>query len=145
MSRIVSFRGKATSGSQETVHLHTNDGSTGYSIRKLEIMGAEPGTGTYELVLQIWTVEQTAVVGTVDFSDQTLLGVGYHRDNAGSQYPESTTIIFDNATFNQNIYLTAIDMSGNVKPINWHIELEQVKLDLNENTVATLKDIRNVA
>jgi len=29
--------------------------------------------------------------------------------------------------------------------MNYYIELEQVKLDLNENTVATLKDIRNIA
>ena len=29
--------------------------------------------------------------------------------------------------------------------VNYYIELEQIKLDLNENTVATLKDIRNIA
>ena len=28
--------------------------------------------------------------------------------------------------------------------VNYYIELEQMKLDLSENTVATLKDIRNI-
>jgi len=36
-------------------------------------------------------------------------------------------------------------LHGDVAPVNYYIELEQMKLDLNENTVDTLKDIRNVA
>jgi len=28
-------------------------------------------------------------------------------------------------------------------PMNYYLELEQIKLDLSESTVATLKDIRN--
>jgi len=143
MSRLISFRGKLADSGQETIHLQTIDGTIGYRINKLEIMGAEPGTGTYELVLQIWSIEQSTVVATVDFSDPTLLGVAYHRDNAGSQYPESSTIIFNTTIFNQNTFITAKDASGNTKPINYHIELEQFKLDGNENAVATLKNIKN--
>ena len=52
--------------------------------------------------------------------------------------------IFDNMTFNQDIYVTYKDDETAGKFINYYIELEQVKLDLNENTVATLKDIRNI-
>jgi len=44
---------------------------------------------------------------------------------------------------NQDIYITHIDTNGAI-PCNYYIELEQVKLDLSENTVATLKDIRNI-
>ena len=142
---IKTFRGLIANDTQDTILLHTNNGATGYRITKLEIMGGEPGTGTYELVLQIWKVPQTAITANVNFSDQTLLGVAYYRDNSGSQYTDSSTIIFDTDVFNQDIYLTAVDASGNAKPINYYIELEQVKLDLNENTVATLRDIRNVA
>jgi len=142
---IKTFRGKIADGAEDTIVLHTNNGVTGYRITKLQVMGAEPGAGTYELVLQIWKVSQTAISAVVDFSDQTLLGVGYYRDNAGSQYTDSVIIIFDTDIFNQDIYLTAVDVSGNAKPINYYIELEQIKLDLNENTVATLKDIRNNA
>ena len=143
MSRIVSYKGLLPDGTQEAIPLGTIRGETGYRIKKLEIMGAEPGTGTYELVAQIWSIQQSTIVGTVDFSDQTLIGVAYYRDNAGSQYQDSVTVVFDNITFNQDIYVTAKDVSGNVKPINWHLELEQVDLALDEATVATLKDIRN--
>ena len=35
-------------------------------------------------------------------------------------------------------------MHPDSRPVNYYVELEQMKLDLNENTVATLKDIRNI-
>ena len=52
-------------------------------------------------------------------------------------------VIFDNEIFNQDIYITHTD-NKNAESINYYIELEQIKLDLNQNTVATLKDIRNI-
>ena len=75
--------------------------------------------------------------------------IGYLRlrafnENSSSQSTfGGTSIIFDNMTFNQDIYITHKDDDGG-QPINYYIELEQVKLDLNENTVATLKDIKNI-
>ena len=48
-------------------------------------------------------------------------------------------------TFNQDIYITHTNLHADAGPVNYYIELEQIKLDLNENTVATLKDIRNQA
>ena len=45
--------------------------------------------------------------------------------------------------FNQDIYLTHLESQGS-SAVNYYLELEQIKLDLNENTVATLKDIRNI-
>ena len=36
------------------------------------------------------------------------------------------------------------EISGTQQKMNYYIELEQVSLDLTENTVATLKDIRNI-
>jgi len=55
-------------------------------------------------------------------------------------------VIFDNEVFNQDIYITYTDNGGGSnEDINYYIELEQIKLDLSENTVATLKDIRNAA
>jgi len=143
MNRSISYRGKLADSAQDTIPLHTNDGKTGYKITKLELMGAEPGTGTYELVLQVWSIKQTTVVGTVDFSDLTLLGVGYYRDNAGSQYQDSTTVIFDNIIFNQDIYVTAKDVSGNTKPINYYFELEQIDLTEDQALVAIVKNLRN--
>ena len=61
---------------------------------------------------------------------------------AAQTYPEDMTIIFDNMVFNQDIYITAKAEQGT--NVNYYIELEATKLALDENTVATLKDIRNI-
>jgi len=104
---IKTFRGKLTNGAQDTISLHTNDGSTGYRIVKFQVM-APDGSENIESVVQIFTVFQTAGASqSIDFSNQTLL----------------------------------VDYTAS---INYYIELEQIKLDMNANTVATLKDIRNV-
>jgi len=141
---IKSFRGKLADDGIDIISLSTNNGSTGYIIKKFEIMPDRPGNDSFELICKIFSIPQTAATNTVDFSDQTLLGVAYISGAANSvNYPFSGGVIFDNVTFNQDIYVTAVDSNG-TEPTNYHIELEQVKLSLDENTVATLKDIRNI-
>jgi len=142
---IKSFRGLIADDGEDVIHLHTNDGSTGYKIVKFQAIPKQPMTLDQENVLKIYKVSPSAVDGDVDFSDQTLLGVccvKYSNDSATAAIGES--IIFDNETFNQDIYVTQEDVGSGGRPCNYYIELEQTKLSLDENTVATLKDIRNV-
>ena len=140
---IKSFRGKLATGSTETLSLHTNNGSIGYKIVKLEIIGQQPGGFTQESTLQVYSVPTTPT-SEIDFSDNTCLATAFWSSNTASdQYADDMTVVFDNVIFNQDIYLTHVGTSNS--NINYHIELEQIKLDLNENTVATLKDIRNIA
>jgi hypothetical protein len=150
---IKSFRGMIQEDQVETVHLHTNDGSTGYKIKSLMVMPVDTGGSVNtanEATLQVYTtnteaIRQAALThASVDFSNQTLIGVAYFLRDQGVVAITSETIIFDTLTFNQDIYLVYKDSQTNAVGLNWHIELEQVKLDLNENTVATLKDIRNI-
>jgi len=143
---IKTFRGLVASGAQDTVVLHTNDGSTGYRIVKFILMPNSPMNADGEHVVKIYKTPQTAVTATVDFSDNTLLGAGQIA-NATSGYYNTAydQVFFDNEIFNQDIYITHVDGQGGNDPVNYYIELEQIKLDLNENTVATLKDIRNLA
>ncbi len=143
---IKTFRGKIDNEAIDTIALHTNDGSTGYRIKKLEIMSAQPGVLDESHVVQIFTVAQTdtSTYDNVDFSDPTLLAAAFLQQDDQNYNPGFESISFDNKTFNQDIYVVHADVK-NTQPINYHIELEQVKLDLNENTVATLKDIRNLA
>tara|TARA_Y100001972_G_scaffold87658_1_gene107210 strand:- start:83 stop:532 length:450 start_codon:yes stop_codon:yes gene_type:complete len=146
MSKIKSFRGQLADGSQDTVVLHTNNGSTGYMIKKLALLNANAGDVDYSAVVKIYSVKQTTVDNDINFSDQTLLAVGYISTDASStQFPDDVIVIFDNTTFNQDIYVTCkqTSASGN-DDCNYYIELEQIKLDLSQNTVATLKDIRNI-
>jgi hypothetical protein len=146
MSKIKSFRGKIADNGVETINLHTNDGSTGYRIVKFQLMAIDPISNNQQSVVKIFTIPQAAgsATGLLDFADNTLLAAGYvENDNSGSTPTfNEAAIIFDNMTFNQDITITHVEQGADA--VNYYIELEQVKLDLSENTVATLKDIRNI-
>jgi len=140
---IKTFRGLMADGVQDDIVLHTNDGSTGYRIVKFQVISNEPFAKSGEHVAKIYKVSQSSIDALIDFSDQTLLGTAVIRHSASEIYPQAETIIFDSEIFNQDIYITHSDINTDNTSLNYYIELEQVKLDLSENTVATLKDIRN--
>ena len=141
---IKSFKGLIADGATETVPLSTNNGSVGYRIVKLQVVPNAPMAADAEHVIKIYKISQTSVDGVVDFSDNTLLGVAtIANETDGKLYPINVNVIFDSEIFNQDIYITHIDMHSD-KSCNYYIELEQVKLDLNQNTMATLKDIKNI-
>jgi len=143
---IKTFRGLIADGAQDTVVLHTNDGSVGYRIVKFKLMGNSPGAPSTDMesVTKIYKTPQSTVTADIDFSNQILLAAGIYTQNSSAfNYPSSLFTIFDGEVFNQDIYITHQDLQNH--PINYYIELEQIKLDLNENTVATLKDIRNLS
>jgi len=144
MTHIKTFRGLIADGAQDTIVLHTNDGSTGYRIVKFQLLPYDVGVTAQESTVQIFKINQTTIVSPIDFSDNTLLAAGVWTSDAHQANPEDTNVIFDDEIFNQDIYVTHVETVGSA-PINYYIELEQMKLDLNENTVATLKDIRNSA
>jgi hypothetical protein len=142
---IKSFRGLIANGDQQTIALSTNNGSVGYKIVKFEIMTNEPGNAQQELIVKIYKIPQSTVPtasAKIDFSDNTLLAAGMFIQST-TEYMHTQTTIFDNEIFNQDIYVTHTDNDGS-DPVNYYIELEQMKLALDENTVATLKDIRNI-
>ena len=128
-----------TDGAQEQIPLKTNNGLTGYKITKFQIMPKNFNVSD-EYTVQIWKTEQTSIATSQDFSDNRLLAVAYFEAE-GSDSPNSTTIVFDSEKFNQDVYVVAKSQSGN--EINYYIEMEQMDLSLDEQTVATLKDIRN--
>lgn len=141
---IKTFRGLMIDGAQDTIVLHTNDGSIGYRIKKFQLIGTAPGAELVEAVVKIYKVSQTTIDGAVDLSDNTLLGVGFMVSSTTEEWTSHNILIFDQEIFNQDIYITHFDASVG-EGVNYYIELEQIKLDLNENTVATLKDIRNTS
>ena len=139
---IKSFRGLIADGGQDTIVLHTNDGSTGYRIVKFMVLGPDANT-SFEQVLKIYKVEQATVTATIDFSDNTLLAAAVANDSVAEEHLHLPVIIFDQEVFNQDIFIT--NEGANVRSaMNYYLELEQVKLDLNANTLATLKDLKNL-
>jgi len=151
---IKTFRGlmgtTASNNAQiENISLHTRDGSIGYRIVKFELMPYDFGAAASELeaTVKIYKVPQTTADSKIDFSDNTLAAAAVFACHADPYiYGIAFSSVFDNEIFNQDISLTYYNNKTNEAAgfINYYIELEQMKLDLNENTVATLKDIRNV-
>jgi len=125
----------------DTIVLHTNNGSTGYKIVKFQVFPYDD-TAT-ESTFQIFSKAPATITNTCDFSDNTLLAAIYFSAGGSQLYSENTTVVIDNKIINQDIFIT---LKGHnvVSQLNYYIELEQFSLDLNENTVATLKDIRNI-
>ncbi len=140
---IKSFRGLLADNSIDTINLHTNNGSIGYRIIKFEIMPQDPGNNDTENVVKIFKIPQTTTSATIDFSDNTLLAAGYYLSGSATTRMQDVTVVFDNEIFNQDIFVTNVETTSS-GAINYYIELEQIKLALDENTVATLKDIRNI-
>ena len=143
---IKSFRGKLNDGEQETIRLSTNKGEIGYKIKKLNVITTSPGNASDESLISLWANKQSTVPtssGTVDFDNSELLGIGYWSGASSSGSPFNQIIIFDNTTINQDIYVTHTNnAAGTATACNYYLELERIKLDLSEATVATLKDMR---
>ena len=144
---IKTYRGRLTDPQQITIRLATRRGEIGYRINKLQVMPVDiDGSSAHEDSVQIFTRKQDAIVADVDFDNSELLAAAYYlRTTTGGGTPTTVsnydTIIIDNVIVNQDIFLTYGSGQGG-QQLNYYLELEQVKLDLGEATVATLKDMR---
>ncbi len=144
MSKIKTYKGQLPIGQQEKIRLSTSDGLTGYRIRNFSIISKTPGQGTKENIAKIYLTDQTGNINNeVDFSDTDLLAVAYFPDVDDNEKNGMTVIIFDKETFNQDIFVYVVDAAGSTVPVNYYIELDQFKLDLNSSTYHTLKNIRS--
>ena len=145
---IKTFRGRILDGGQDTILLHTNNGETGYKITKFEIMPQSPGTADYESGVSVWKTERSTISTATldfDFADNTLLAAAYFAGATGPTQGNNTLItIFDKEIVNQDIYINITSPIAASIRCNYYMELEQMSLDLNESTMATLKDIRNI-
>ena len=142
---IKTFRGLIADGATDKIVLHTNDGATGYRIVNFQVIQEQPGTQNAESIVTINKIDFTPL-STIDLSDNKILAVAFYGGpQVATAYPIQQVIIFEQEIFNQDIYIGNQDVAGAGSKINYYLELEQVKLDLGESTVATLKDLRNEA
>ncbi len=140
------FRGRLADGAQEQIRLSTNNGLTGYQVVKLQLIPQIPTTGgDKEMIVQLFTTKRPGVISTsaanIDFTDPTLLAVATWSGSDDPRYQNHQQVIFDSTKFNQDIYITHTNTDG-LGDVNFYLELKKVTLDLNEATVATLKDMR---
>jgi len=142
---IKSYRGLIADAAQEHIRLKTNTGKIGYSIVKFQIFPYNPGTEQSESTVQIFKHKQPSVSGAtaiVNFSDQDLLAAAFYSKSAAVSEAVSIVTVFDQEIFNQDIYITHTEV-GSTHPVNYYLELEQIKLSDNESTMATLQSIRS--
>tara|TARA_R100000306_G_C4330422_1_gene119938 strand:+ start:118 stop:558 length:441 start_codon:yes stop_codon:yes gene_type:complete len=142
---IKSFRGKIAHNGQERIRLSTNKGEVGYQIRKFEIIGTRPDHVSQENTVMIFKTFQTTSTGDwdiVDLGNPDLLAVAYRENGNAATNNEPATIIFDIEVFNQDIYITHMDGTGS-DSCNYYIEMEVIKLSVQQAEYATIKDIRS--
>jgi hypothetical protein len=147
MSRKISFRGNIPDGLQDKLSLATIDGKTGYRITKFQTFSMNPGDSEdVELVCKVFMKDQSGSISAlVDFTDADLLAVSFYTSSSSAHgSPEDMIVIFDNEVFNQDIFVTATDNSGNTKGTNYYLELETVKLSEVQTTQLTLKNLRAI-
>ena len=141
---IKTFRGKLAMGLQKRLHLSTADGLTGYRIKKFELLPAAPGTANHELIGKVHSTDQTGLIAsTVDFNDPTLIAVSFYNAAHDNDKQFMSTTIFDNEVVNQDVYVNIKDATGVTDESNYYLELEQLKLNINESTFVTLKNLRD--
>jgi len=122
--KVHSFRGSLGDGGQDEINLESQNVNLAYRIVKFQIMPLSPGAATQELVSKVFREEQSAITGTVDFSDVDLLGAAIFAQSSDS-FNSFDSVIFDNILFSRNIYVT-IDDSQNTAGGNYYIEIEEV-------------------
>ena len=139
---IKTFRGQLADGAQDQIRLSTIKGKVGYQIVKFQIIGQAPGTAEVEAIVKIWKTSQSTPNSQIDFTDSDLLAAAEHREFAASEdFSSPQVIIFDNAIFNQDIYISYKTAAGTMA-MNYYIELEVIPLDDKAAEYAILKDIR---
>ena len=138
---VKTFRAQLADGGQDRIRLSTIKGKVGYRIAKFEVMGPD-ASEQIESALKIYTEKQTTINHTINFTDNSLLAAAVITQSSTMQnYPEDTSVIFDQEIFNQDIYITlkGADYTANV---NYYLELEVIPLDDAGAEYTTLKDIR---
>jgi archaellum component FlaF (FlaF/FlaG flagellin family) len=146
MSKKLSYKGIIPEGLQERIRLATKDGKRGYKIVKFAIFPQNPGdSADKELIVQVFTRDQSgSITKVVDFSRTTLLAVSYYTEGVSITNQSKMDVIFDNAVFNQDIYITAVDGTGGTQSTNYYIELETIPLSDAQSTQLTLKNLRAI-
>jgi len=139
---IKTFRGLLADGGQDRIRLQTIKGKVAYKIVKFQIITELPGVTQVEFIVKVYKDKQTSVDGAINFSDSTLLGAAEYSANDNGWTAGSHAVIFDNEVFNQDIYVTGIDVNGSYN-VNYYLELEVIPLDDAGAEYTTLKDMRS--
>jgi len=122
-----SFRGQVPNEAERKIRIQGSVGAIAWRITKFEIINGAPGASAAEGIVKIYRESQSSIDALVNFEDDELLAVAYWEDNDSVTYNHGVQIIFDNALFVRNIYVTNRELTG-ATAMNYYIELEEVKV-----------------
>ena len=128
--KMHSFRGLLADGGQDKIRIQGATGEIAWKITKFELFPYNPGTAQSESTVSIYREEQSSVptaTATVDFDNDELLAAAFYSKSASVSEAISLVTVFDNALFVRNIYVSHTEV-GSVHPVNYYIELEEVKV-----------------
>ena len=126
--KVHSFKGLVADGDQRKIRILGPVGAIAWKITKFEIMTDDPHQATVKHVVKIWREKQSSFNDSVDFSDDELLAAATRNEAPGGEDQAGYgTVIFDNALFVRNLYVTNNE-GHNSKAANYYIELEEVKV-----------------
>jgi len=128
--KVHSFRGlmaDVAGTNQQKIRIQGPTGDRAWRITKFEIIPEAPGTAMQESIVKIFREKQDTIDGVINFADNELLACGYAAYFASQDAGISTTVVFDNALFVRNIWVTHIDIVAALS-CNYYIELEEVKV-----------------
>ena len=130
--KVHSFRGLLTDvdgGNQNKIRIQGSVGAIAWRITKFQLMLETPyDTDAGENIVKIFREEQSSITATVNFEDDELLAAAIiNNSTTGYQNPSIPIIVFDNALFVRNIWITNFDNQSTLS-CNYYIELEEVKV-----------------
>jgi len=143
MTKIKTFRGELQTGGLDTIRITHKDGKTGYKVKTFEVMPTTGENSLVEGIIQIFTIRQPAAPEAIHFGNNTLIAAATYGDDSNNSYRFAKAIIFDQVTFNQDIFIYYYNSAGGTVVMNYFIELEQIPLDDVEATAVILKNFRN--
>jgi len=125
---VHSFRGLLVDGAKVKIRIQGMEGNIAWRITKFQLMVTTPGAADVESCVKVFREKPASVTNTIDFSEEDLLAAGYTMDSgSAANFRLPSTVIFDNALFVRNIYVTNFAASGSAS-CNYYIELEEVKV-----------------
>jgi len=128
--KVHSFRGLLADNDQRKIRIQGPVGAIAWRISKFQVLPESAGDENSEAAVQIWREEQTlagaGVVVDVNFDNNELLATALWVNSGSQTEPRAFHVIFDNALFSRNIFVTNNDPQ--TRSLNYYIELEEVKV-----------------
>jgi len=124
--KVHSFRGLLADGDQRKIRIQGSVGAIAWRITKFQVLAVDGDTNT-DPTVKIYREKQSSIVSTVDFTEDELLAAALLNEHESSAYQPTPIVIFDNALFVRNIYISQKGASYSLA-VNYYIELEEVKV-----------------